>query len=71
MMGAGGVTETIACIKAVQTGIVPPTLNLTTPDEQCDLNYVPDQAETRTVNYAMTNAFGFGGQNSSLIIGKK
>lgn len=70
MMGAGGVTETIACVKAVQSGIVPPTLNLTTPDEQCDLNYVPDRAEERVVNYAMTNAFGFGGQNSSLIIGR-
>lgn len=70
MMGAGGVTETIACVKAVQSGIVPPTLNLTTPDEQCDLNYVPDRAEERVVNYAMTNAFGFGGQNSSLIIAR-
>lgn len=70
MMGAGGVTETIACVKAIQEGIIPPTLNLTTPDDACDLNYVPNKAEKRTVNYAMTNAFGFGGQNSSLIIGK-
>lgn len=70
MMGAGGVTETIACIKAIQEGIVPPTLNLTTPDEACDLNYVPDKAVKRDVHYAMTNAFGFGGQNSSLIVGK-
>ena len=70
MMGAGGVTETIACVKAIQEGIIPPTLNLTTPDDACDLNYVPNKAVKRTVNYAMTNAFGFGGQNSSLIIGK-
>lgn len=69
MMGAGGVTETIACIKAIQTGIIPPTLNLNTPDEECDLNYVPNKAARREVKYAMTNAFGFGGQNSSLIVG--
>lgn len=70
MMGAGGVTETIACIKAVQEGVVPPTINLNTPDDECDLNYVPNKAEKRDVRYAMTNAFGFGGQNSSLIIGR-
>lgn len=70
MMGAGGVTETIACIKAVQEGVVPPTMNLNTPDDECDLNYVPNKAEKRDVRYAMTNAFGFGGQNSSLIIGR-
>lgn len=70
MMGAGGVTETIACIKAIQDGIIPPTLNLVTPDEDCDLNYVPGKAEKRTVRYAMTNAFGFGGQNSSLVLGR-
>lgn len=70
MMGAGGVTETIACIKAVQEGMIPPTLNLNTPDDECDLNYVPNKAEKRDVRYAMTNAFGFGGQNSSLIIGR-
>lgn len=70
MMGAGGVSETIACIKAVQEGMIPPTLNLNTPDDECDLNYVPNKAEKRDVRYAMTNAFGFGGQNSSLIIGR-
>lgn len=69
MMGAGGVTETIACIRAVQEGVIPPTLNLNTPDDECDLNYVPNKAVKREVRYAMTNAFGFGGQNSSLIIG--
>lgn len=70
MMGAGGVIETIACIKAVQEGMIPPTMNLNTPDDECDLNYVPNKAEKRDVRYAMTNAFGFGGQNSSLIIGR-
>ncbi len=70
MMGAGGVTEAITCIKVIQEGIIPPTLNLSTPDEECDLNYVPGKAVRRQVNYAMTNAFGFGGQNSSLVLGR-
>lgn len=70
MMGAGGVTEMITCIKTIQTGMIPPTLNLTTPDEACDLDYIPNKAQNRAVNYAMTNAFGFGGQNSSLVVGK-
>lgn len=70
MMGAGGVTETIACIKAIQEGIIPPTLNLTTPDEENDLNYAPQTAVKREVNIAMSNAFGFGGQNSSILLKK-
>lgn len=70
MMGAGGVTETIACIKAIEQGMIPPTMNLNVPDEACDLNYVPNKAQAREIRYAMTNAFGFGGQNSSLIVGK-
>lgn len=70
MMGAGGVTEMITCIKTIQTGMIPPTLNLMTPDEACDLDYIPNKAQKRAVDYAMTNAFGFGGQNSSLIVGK-
>ena len=69
MMGAGGVTEAITCVKTIESGIIPPTLNLTVPDEKCDLNYIPNKAEKRPVRYAMTNAFGFGGQNSSLIFG--
>ena len=69
MMGAGGITEVITCIKAIRTGVLPPTLNLERPDPQCDLDYVTDVIE-REVDYAMSNAFGFGGQNSSIIVGK-
>lgn len=65
MMGAGGITEAIACIQALRTGILPPTLNLTQPDT--DLNFVGPAAESTSTHAAMTNAFGFGGQNSSLI----
>ena len=70
MMGAGGVTETIACVKAVTEGIVPPTLNLDTPDPECDLDYVPKEARRKDVRVAMSNAFGFGGQNSSVMVGR-
>ena len=65
MMGAGGITEAIACIQAIREGVVPPTLNL--EDCDSDLDLVRGESRKMTVDTAMTNAFGFGGQNSSLI----
>ena len=70
MMGAGGVVESICCVKAINEGILPPTLNLNTPDPECDLDYVPNHARKQNVTIAMSNAFGFGGQNSSLLFKK-
>ena len=70
MMGAGGITEVITCIKAIETGILPPTLNLENKDPECDLNYVSSRQEISGMDYAMSNAFGFGGQNSSVIVGR-
>lgn len=70
MMGAGGITEVITCIKAIETGVIPPTINLDTPDEECDLDYVANTARKVQVDVAMSNAFGFGGQNSSIVVGK-
>ena len=70
LMGAGGVTETIACVKAVEEDILPPTLNQIEKDPECDLDFVPNESRKSTVNVAMCNAFGFGGQNASLIIKK-
>ena len=70
MMGAGGVTEVIACIKAIETGIVPPTINLENPIPDTGIDFVPNEAKSADIKYAMSNAFGFGGQNSSVIIGK-
>jgi len=68
LMGAGGITEMIACLKAIEEGIVPPTINLKNNDPKCDLDYVPQEARKVDVNIAMSNSFGFGGQNASLIV---
>lgn len=68
LMGAGGITEVIACIMALREGILPPTLNLDSPDPQCDLDYVPHTAREARVDAAMSNSLGFGGQNSSIIV---
>lgn len=70
MMGAGGITEIITCLKALETGILPPTLNLTDQDPECVMHYVAEAEEVSGLEYAMSNAFGFGGQNSSVIVGK-
>ena len=70
LMGAGGLTEAIACIKAIEEGVLPPTLHLAKPDPECDLDYVPNTARKAEINAAMSNLLGFGGQNSSLIVAK-
>lgn len=71
MMAAGGVTEAIACIQAIRTGIIPPTLNLENLDEKCEkLNYAAGKSIRMEVTAAMSNSFGFGGQNSSVIFKK-
>ncbi len=67
LMGAGGITESIACIMAINNSIVPPTVGLSEPDPECDLNYAPGKALERKIDAAMSNSFGFGGQNSTLI----
>ncbi len=70
MMGAGGITECITCIKAVTEGVIPHTLNLKSVDEEIDLNLVMGEPLKKDINYAMSNSLGFGGQNSSVIVGK-
>ncbi len=70
MMAGGGITETIACIQAVREDIIPATLNYETPDPECDIPLVVNKALKTEVNAAMSNAFGFGGQNASVIVGK-
>jgi 3-oxoacyl-[acyl-carrier-protein] synthase II len=67
MMGATGALEAIFCIQAIRQKIIPPTINYQTPDPECDLDYVPNQAREWPVSIAMSNAFGFGGHNAVLI----
>jgi len=67
LLGAAGAVESIACIKAINESVLPPTRNLVDPDPNCDLDYVPNEARPAKVEYAMNNSFGFGGQNATLI----
>lgn len=66
MLGAAGAVEMTACILAIKNGIVPPTINYTTPDPDCDLDYVPNTAREMPVNAIVNNSFGFGGHNSTI-----
>jgi 3-oxoacyl-[acyl-carrier-protein] synthase II len=70
LLGASGAVEAIASIMAIHHGIIPPTINYTTNDPECDLNYVPNQPLEIPVNFAMSNSFGFGGHNAVLIFQK-
>jgi len=70
LMGAGGITELIACIQAIREGVIPPTINYKEKDPECDLDYVPNFPRKANVRNAMSNSFGFGGQNACLIVGK-
>jgi 3-oxoacyl-[acyl-carrier-protein] synthase II len=70
MLGAAGAVEMVACIKAIQTDTVPPTINYEVPDAACDLDYVPNTARQMKVNAIINNSFGFGGHNASVIAKK-
>ena len=70
LLGGAGALESLVCILAIRDGVVPPTINYTTPDPECDLDYVPNEARPVDVDKAMTNSFGFGGHNVSLIFAK-
>jgi len=70
LLGASGGVEAIASIMAIHNDLVPPTINLEDTDEQCDLNYTPNQSVQRKITYAMSNSFGFGGHNASLVFKK-
>jgi 3-oxoacyl-[acyl-carrier-protein] synthase II len=67
MLGGAGAAEAIACVMTMKHGLVPPTINLTDPDPECDLDYVPLTARQTRVSVSMSNSFGFGGHNATLI----
>lgn len=69
-LGASGGIELVVTIKAIQHGVIPPTINLQTPDPDCDLDYTPNQPRERNIKVAMSNSFGFGGHNASVIVGQ-
>jgi len=70
LLGAAGGVESVISILSIKDDIIPPTINLDTPDPECDLDYVPKEARRTTVNYALSNSFGFGGTNACLLFRK-
>lgn len=70
MLGASGAMEAVFCIKALEDNMIPPTINYETPDPECDLDYVPNQARELQATHMMSNSFGFGGHNATIIVSR-
>lgn len=70
MMGATGALEAIFCVQAIREGLLPPTIHYETPDPECDLDYIPNKAREQKIEFAISNAFGFGGHNAVLAVRK-
>jgi 3-oxoacyl-[acyl-carrier-protein] synthase II len=70
LIAAAGVTEMIVCLMAIRDNVLPPTINYENPDPECDLDYIPNEARPAKCDYALSNSFGFGGQNISLVVGR-
>jgi len=67
-LGASGALEAAACVQVIAHNILPPTINYSTPDPECTLDYVPNTAQEAEVNVAMSNSFGFGGHNGVIVL---
>lgn len=70
LLGAAGAVEAIVCVKSIQDNYIPPTIGYKVPDEECDLDYVPNEGRSGEVKYAMSNSFGFGGHNAVILLKK-
>lgn len=70
LLGAAGAVEAIIAVQVIQEGILPPTINYEVPDPECDLDYIPNNARSKQVNFVMSNSFGFGGHNATIILNK-
>ncbi len=68
LIAAAGSVEAIVCLLAIRDGVMPPTINLDNPDPECDLDYIPHEPREKAVDVALSNSFGFGGQNITLIL---
>lgn len=68
MMGATGALEALFCVQAIREGVLPPTIHYQTPDPECDLDYIPNKAREKKIKVAISNAFGFGGHNTVLVV---
>ena len=69
LIAAAGSVEAITCLVAIRDNVVPPTINYETPDPKCDLDYTPNQSRERALSIALSNSFGFGGHNGSIVVG--
>lgn len=70
MLGAAGAVEALLCIRALETGVLPPTINLDSPDPECELDHVANKARQQRIHVAVSNSFGFGGTNATLVLGR-
>jgi 3-oxoacyl-[acyl-carrier-protein] synthase II len=70
LIAAAGVVELVICVEALRKGVLPPTINYETPDPECDLDYIPNTAREKRVDHVLSNSFGFGGQNISLVVSR-
>jgi 3-oxoacyl-[acyl-carrier-protein] synthase II len=70
LLGAAGALEAVICVKALEQQVIPPTINYETPDPHCDLDYVPNTARQATLTHVMSNSFGFGGHNATIILSR-